>query len=90
MARVQPEQQEEQVAETVALVIPTSVRSTQVAAVVVDYLTLMETVREDLAVVVMAVEEREQMALAVAAEARRQTFQALQVHQSQEKAVMVL
>ena len=87
---VRLEQQEEQAAVTVALVQRISQAFMRVAAVAVDYSTLMETVRADLAVVVMAVAEREQTALAVAAAARLQIFQVRQVHQQQEKVEMVL
>ena len=86
-ALVQSEHRAEPVAGTVARVLPTSVRCTQAAAAVVDYLMPMETVREDLAVVAMAVAEREPMALAAAAVDRLQIFQARQVHQVQEMAV---
>jgi hypothetical protein len=85
VAQVQPGQQEEQVAVTVALVRPISQPFMRVEAVAVAYLMRTEMEQEDLAVVAMAVAGREPMALAAAAVDRLQIFQARQVQQVQEK-----
>jgi hypothetical protein len=90
VALVQPVQQEEQVAVTVALVQHISQPFMLAAAAVVGYLLRTETEQADLEVVAMAVAEREPMALAAAAVDRLQIFQARQVHQRQEKVAMGL
>jgi len=90
VALVQLEQQEERAAVTVALVRHICQPFMRVAAGLVAYLMRMETVREDLAVAVMVVAEREPMVSAAEAAARLQIFQVRQVHQGQEKAAMAL